>query len=288
MTSHPTVGIDIGGTKLLMLAHRPGHDEPLTVRVATGPGATPGGIGTAIEKFLADHGLAPVSVGIAVPGLVEDGRVAVCDVLPALNGWPGPAGLAAPHLLVNDIRAALAEEAADIGDARTAVVMLSGTAVGSAYLHQGRVVRGGRGWAGEVGSMPVPTPRGVRRLDELAGGASIVQAAGLPPAQVRAALAAGNPAIRGVVEAAGDAFGLAMATLLNILNPDVLRVGGGTLNYPGYWNAALVTARARTLPELWAACTVARIQVPDLVVARGAARLAAASAAGAPWPAQYL
>ncbi|SBW23494.1 hypothetical protein FDG2_3800 [Candidatus Protofrankia californiensis] len=79
-----------------------------------------------------------------------------------------------------------------------------------------------------------------------------------------------------------------MATLLNILNPDVLRVAGGTLNYPGYWDTALATARAHTLPELWAACTVARIQAPDLVVARGAARLAAASTAGATWPAQYL
>ncbi|WP_207386406.1 ROK family protein [Protofrankia symbiont of Coriaria ruscifolia] len=81
---------------------------------------------------------------------------------------------------------------------------------------------------------------------------------------MHAALAAGNPAVRGVVDAAGDAFGLAMATLLNIVNPDVLRVAGGTLNYPGYWDTPLATARAHTLPELWAACTVARIQAPDL------------------------
>lgn len=67
---------------------------------------------------------------------------------------------------------------------------------------------------------------------------------------LHAALAAGDPAIRDIVNAAGETFGLAIATLVNILNPDALRTAGGTLGYPGYWDTALATARAHSLPEL--------------------------------------
>ncbi|ORT57155.1 ROK family protein [Streptomyces sp. CB03238] len=285
---HSAVGIDIGGTKLLMYARIHGDDDPLIRRVTTGPDATQDEIGTAIAKFLTENDLAPAAVGIAVPGLVENGRVAVCDVLPALNGWPGPTGLGVPHLLVNDIRAALAREAEGLHSASTLVVMLSGTAIGSACLHRGRVVRGSRGWAGEVGSMPVPTAHGIKRLDELAGGAAIVRSTGLRPDQVHAALAADDAGVRDIVNAAGESFGLAIATLVNILNPDALHTAGGTLDYPGYWTTALATARAHTLPELWNACSVARVHNPALVVAQGALRLAEAAAAKEDWIAQYV
>jgi predicted NBD/HSP70 family sugar kinase len=136
--------------------------------------------------------------------------------------------------------------------------------------------------------MPVPTPRGIRRLDELAGGAAIVRATGLGPAEVHAALAAGDTTVREIVDAAGEALGLAIATLVNILNPDTLRAAGGTLGYAGYWDAALAIARTHSLPELWDACTVDRIKDPELVVVRGALRLAAAAADSATWVEQYV
>ncbi|PNE40453.1 ROK family protein [Streptomyces noursei] len=283
-----TVGIDIGGTKLLMIAQRTGHDEPLTRRLATGIATTPDDIEAAVQRFLTEHRLTPSSMGVAVPGLVEDGRVAVCDVLPKLTGWRGPVADDTRPLLVNDIRSALAAEARGLPESSTVAVLLCGTAVGSAYLHQGRVVRGCRGWAGEIGYLPVPTPRGILRLDDLAGGAAIVRATGLGPTQVHAALSAGDTAVRQTVEAAGESFGLAIATLVNILNPDTVRAAGGTLGYPGYWDTALATARTHSLPELWESCTVDRIKDPELVVARGALRLAAAAADGAGWVEQYV
>ncbi|MBT2405868.1 MULTISPECIES: ROK family protein [unclassified Streptomyces] len=271
-----------------MVAQSTGDDGPLTRRLATGGATTPDEIEAAIQGFIADHQLTPSYMGVAVPGLVEDGRVTVCDVLPKLNGWQGPAANGLPYILVNDIRSALAEEAAGLAESPTVAVLLCGTAVGSAYLHQGRVVRGCRGWAGEIGYMPVPTPQGVLRLDELAGGAAIVRATGLSPAQVHAALAAGDTTVREIVDAAGEALGLAIATLVNILNPDTLRAAGGTLGYAGYWDAALATARTHSLPEVWDSCAVDRIKDPELVVARGALRLAAAAADGATWVRQYV
>ncbi|MGA5198736.1 ROK family protein [Streptomyces exfoliatus] len=284
---HATVGVDIGGTKLLMLAEGPDLETPVTRRLATGPSTSAGDIEAAVEAFLADNFLKPTALGIAVPGLVEHGQVKISDVLPQLRGWQGIHD-GAPQLLVNDIRGALAQETPGLPRTSSAVVIVCGTAVGSAYLCEGRVVRGSRGWAGEVGSMPMATPEGVKRLDDVAGGAAIVRALGKPPEQIHAALAQGDRRAKQVVSAAGEAFGLVIASLVNILNPDVVRIAGGTLGYSGYWDTALETARAHSLPELWDVCTVDRIQATELVVARGAMRLAIAAADGQAWIQQYI
>lgn len=285
---HAAVGVDIGGTKLLMLAEGRELEAPLTRRLATGPSVVPADLEAAVQAFLADNSLQLTALGIAVPGLVENGQVKISDVLPQLAGWEGINIDGTPALLVNDIRGALAQESADLSTTSSAAVIVCGTAVGSAYLCEGRVVRGSRGWAGEIGSMPVPTPQGVKRLDDLAGGAAIVRAVGAQPEQIHAALAAGDPRTRRIVDAAGEAFGLAIASLVNILNPDVVRIAGGTLGYDGYWDTAVTTARTHALPELWDVCSVDRIHATELVVARGAMRLATAAIDGQAWVEQYV
>lgn len=283
------VGVDIGGTKALMLAEgRELGGDVITQRVETGPETTPRELEKAVEKFLADHRVDPTVLGIAVPGLVENGRVRVSDVLPQLAGWAGLGDHAVPSVLVNDIRGALAQESLLLSPSATAAVVVCGTAVGSAYLSEGRVVRGARGWAGEIGSLPMTTPQGVRRLDELAGGGAILRAAGMPPASIRAALADGDHRVHALVRAAGEAFGLALASLINILNPDIVRVAGGTLGYQGYWDAALKAAHEQALHELWESCTVARVENPEMVVARGAIRLATAMTDDPTWALQYV
>ncbi|OAL11347.1 ROK family protein [Streptomyces noursei] len=283
------VGVDVGGTKMLMLAQGGellGAD--ISRRVGTGPETGPAELEKAIEEFLVEHRLEPTALGVAVPGLVESGRVEVSDVLPQRAGWNGPVTQAPCSLLVNDIRAALAQETATLPVDATAAVVVCGTAVGSAYLSEGRVVRGARGWAGEIGSLPQTTPQGVRRLDELAGGGAIVSAARMPPGQIHTALSTGDRRVQAIVHAAGHAFGLALASLINMLNPHAVRVAGGTLTYRGYWDTALEAAREHSLPELWHACTVTRIDHPEPVVARGAVRLATAMADGHAWVRQYL
>lgn len=280
------VGVDIGGTKLLMIAQAEGASEPFVGRTSTGVGATPADIEAAIRAFIMEHGLTPSTVGIAVPGLVANGHVADCDVVPALSGWQGP-DLGIPHLLVHDIRSALAQEATDLPPAATTVTVLCGTAVGSACLHRGTVLRGARGWAGELGYLPMQTPTGVQRLDDLAGGASLVEATGLSPARIHAALEAGEPAVKAAVTAAGEAFGLGLAAVVNLYNPDNVRVAGGTVSYAGYWSAALTAARTHSIPEVWDACSVELIKDPELVVARGALRLAGASLRGEEWVRDY-
>jgi predicted NBD/HSP70 family sugar kinase len=284
--TNATIGIDIGGTKLLMIAHPDDGSEPIVVREPTGPAATPATIETSIRAFLTDNALSPTAVGIAVPGLVTDGYVTDCDVIPALSGWRGPT-LDTPHVLIHDIRSALAYEARDLPPTATAVTVLCGTAVGSACLHRGTVLRGARGWAGELGYLPVTTATGSRRLDEVAGGSWLVEKTNRRPAEIHAALEAGDPAVTAAVTAAGEAFGLGLAAVVNLYNPDTVRVAGGTVGYRGYWDAALVAARKHSIPAFWDVCSVELIKEPEFVVPRGALRVAAAAARGEEWVREY-
>lgn len=71
------------------------------------------------------------------------------------------------------------------------------------------------------------------------------------------------------VREAGRALGLGLATLVNLLNPQLLVLGGGALELPGYREAALESAERYTLPDSWRVCTV---RPGAAVVALGAAR----------------
>jgi glucokinase len=68
---------------------------------------------------------------------------------------------------------------------------------------------------------------------------------------------------------AGHALGLGMATVLNLLNPELLVVGGGTAGLPGYLDAALSSAERHTLRDTWRACAIRRAREAETVVALG-------------------
>jgi predicted NBD/HSP70 family sugar kinase len=202
-----------------------------------------------------------------------------CDVLPRFVGWrPSPA-IAGPwrFAIVNDGEAALVAEARD-GESSLAVVMV-GTGIGAAFQVDGRILRGARGWAGELGSIPIATSDGtVRTLDQLASGQAIVERAGCDGAEVERRAAAGDPRIRDLLRDAGTALGLGLAAVIHLLNPSVVALGGGVLRFRGYAEAARESACAHTLPAMWAACAVREIRDGEHAVAIGAAR----AASGAP------
>lgn len=272
------LGVDVGGTKLLLTI-----GESLS-RVPTGPDTSPQAIEAEIRGFLRGS-VVPAAVGVAVPGLVDaEGRVTACDVLPRLVGW-SPADsfrdLGVPVRVVNDGEAALAEETHDLPPHATAAVVMVGTAVGAGFLVEGRPLRGAGGWAGELGYLPFPTPDGVRRLDELAGGAFLAARLGTDGAGLHARAEAGDPEALAVIREGGAALGLALAGVIHLLNPHHVAVGGGTAALPGYWEAAREAAERHTLPEMWSACTLTRVRTGEAVVALGAARLAAGTTR---WP----
>lgn len=129
-----------------------------------------------------------------------------------------------------------------------------------------------RGWAGELGYLPVHCSTGVKRLDELAGGAAIADGCGVTAEDLALRAGAGEPVVLQAIERAGASFGLGLAAVINLLNPSVLSVGGGTSELPGYWQAALASAEQHSIAALWRSCTLARVKSGHRVVVLGAMR----------------
>jgi predicted NBD/HSP70 family sugar kinase len=263
--ARPTVGIDFGGTKALMVACWPNGTVDVE-RASTGFGSHRHDLEGLVDSFVAGLRLAPRAIGLAVPGLVDTGKVVTSDVLPCLDGWE-PAlrwGGGRPVVVENDVRAGLAQ-VLDENDLGTTALIMTGTGIAVAVRTSGVVIAGANGWAGELGSIPLWTQEAIRTLDELASGASVLRR-----------LAEETDPADTVIAQAGRFFGLGVATVVNLFNPTRLVIGGGALRHEGYLANALTVARTFSLAPNWSACTVEEA-ADDRMVALGVARLAAAA-----------
>lgn len=271
-TPSGVIGVDLGGTKVLFLCGDAEEDS------ATGPEFSPATLERQLRQFATRHGIRPAGIGIAVPGLVDpSARVAACDVLPMFANWSPRESLGdlAPRIVVaNDVKAALADEMRDLAAGATAGVVMAGTAIGAAFVTEGRPLLGASGWAGELGYLPVAMDGVVKRLDELAGGSFMAASLGVSSADLARLAARGDPQALDVVRRGGSALGLGLAAVINLLNPSRLAVGGGALSLQGYWEAARAAAARHSVPELWRDCALGPVRSGRRVAALGAIRLA--------------
>ncbi len=170
-----TIGIDVGGTKILGLAVD-GSGAVLaeakapTPRLLPGSSGGPGGdaviatMAEVAEKLLETIGPGEVSsVGVGVPGLVDD-----AGMLRFAPNLPGGEGLDVHGQLskrLTGLRVVVDNDAtcAVIGEwiygaaagASDAVVVTLGTGIGGGLVVNGKVARGALGYAGEIGHMVV-------------------------------------------------------------------------------------------------------------------------------------
>jgi predicted NBD/HSP70 family sugar kinase len=267
-----TVGVDLGGTKLLVVA---GSQQ---LRFQTGASFSSADLERHLRAFIQSLDAVPNGIGIAIPGLVDStGCIQACDVLPEMVGWNPVEALAdvgCPIKVINDVNAALAEEFHDAPATLTGGVIMIGTAVGAAFLIDGLPLVGASGWAGELGYIPTSVNGEVKRLDELAGGAFIADRLGLDAQTLVERAQLDDESVLLAIQAGGYALGMAIATVINLLNPSRIALGGGTLELKGYEDSAYRAAKQFSLPELWRSCTVARVKAEDAVVALGAMRIA--------------
>ncbi|MCG3088327.1 ROK family protein [Sporosarcina cyprini] len=264
------IGIDIGGTKMLMLAEYNG--ERISRTVPTGRDCTPEKIQKEMERFLNDLPFNVDCIGIAVPGLVEnENMVVLSDVLPHLAGMDTDfLRFTNKHVyMINDVKAALVREAS-LDDNPDLVVLMVGTGIAMGMKLNGQFINGCKGWAGELGSMPIPTNEGIRKLDELASGASILARAKADANTVHTQLEEEVETIKEIIHAAGGYLGIGISTIIHLLNPNKIILGGGSLQYKGYYEAALQVAKTNTLPDLWDACSIHKAQEAPYMVAQGA------------------
>ncbi|PYC88425.1 ROK family protein [Streptomyces tateyamensis] len=195
------------------------------------------------EAAAATLGLRVAGRVLAVPGVVPNEPRGLVEHAPNLgwhavrpaDHWPDPATAPEPENEAN--LGALAEYWHAEQAAETLVHVSADAGIGAALVIGGRLFRGARGFAGELGHVPVqpdgvPCSCGARGcLEQYAGEAAVLGGAGLvggaDPVTVLAERAgAGHPPTLLALERAGRALGLALVSAVNLIDPDGLVLGG--------------------------------------------------------------
>jgi fructokinase len=246
------LGIDLGGTKIEGIVLAEGGGELRRRRVPT---ARERGydhiVGRVVDLVAELREVAPGCrrVGIGTPGSLSarDGTLKNSNTV-CLNGRPLRDDLARALgldvVLENDANCfALAEVRAGAArGARLAFGVILGTGVGGGIVVDGRVWAGPQHVAGEWGHHRISDdgPRcycGQRGCVEtfLSGPAlerAWIDAGGAPAdaTAIAACAAAGDARAAAILERYADRFGRALANVVNILDPDVIVLGGGLSN----------------------------------------------------------
>jgi glucokinase len=258
------IGIDLGGTNLRVAGVDPEGKVVHLNRDETGASGGPetvlerlvGGL-RLVEERLGASGWDVVGASLGVPGVISR-REGVVSSSPNLPGWQNIPLLELirqrvdlPLMMENDANAALYGEfwMGAARGCRTAVLMTLGTGVGGGIITDGQLLRGADGMAGEIGHLTVERegetcPCGNRGcLERYASASGVARRyrrlveespdGNLPgettAATVHALARQGDPLALRTFREAGSCLGIALASIVNIVNPEVVIIGGGLL-----------------------------------------------------------
>ena len=251
------IGVDLGGTKIEVIALGPDGSERMRRRVATPQGDYPAtlravtGLVAAVESDLGEPG----TVGVGIPGaeslasgLIKNAN-STCLIGQALRG-DLESLLRREVRLANDANCFALSEASD-GAGRGAEVVFGvilGTGVGGGIVVRGHILTGANAIAGEWGHNPLPLPA----ADDLALPACYCGRSGcietylsgpaltrdhavhcgqtLSPAAIDDRAKAGDPGCGATLQRYEARLGRALAGIINILDPQVIVLGGGLSN----------------------------------------------------------
>jgi len=299
------IGIDLGGTKIEGIA-LDGSRERARVRVETPRddyAATVDAVVGLVRDLEAESGETG-SVGVGIPGtmspatgLVKNANSVWLIGRPLLGDLERRLGRRVR--IANDANCFAVSEAADGAAAGAEVVfgVILGTGTGAGIVVRGEVLVGPNAVAGEWGHNPLPWPRD----DERPGPACYCGRAGCietflsgpglqadyarhtgercPPADIVARARAGEPAAAGALERYEERLARGLASIVNVLDPDVIVLGGGLSNIERLYTQ---------VPRLWSpyvfsdtvATRLVRARHGDASGVRGAAWLWDEAAAG--------
>jgi fructokinase len=251
------LGIDLGGTKIEIIALDGGGQTLLTQRISTPQGDYPATLQAIValvmqaETNLGQQG----SVGIGTPGALSkaSGLLKNSNSV-ALNGKPIQQDLEAmldrPVRIANDANCFALSEAVDGAAAGRGVVfgVILGTGVGGGIVVNQHLLNGPNAITGEWGHNPLPWPAsfelpgfqcycgkwgcietwlcgpGMSRAHECIAGEK------LDAQSIVARAAAGDLACETTLERYEDRLARSIAHVINILDPDVIVLGGGMSN----------------------------------------------------------
>ena len=248
-TTHTRIAVtDLGGAVLC--------EDHIEVPVESGPSEVLDRIAAALAVLMGKHDLTAAGlcgVGLSLPGPVdpETGRPSQPPILPGWDAYPVAEHLQAglpgvPVLTANDAdAAALGEYAAGFSHVRSLCLVKVSTGIGTGVVIDGRSYTGVDGGAGDIGHVRV-SPRSDARCQCGMQGCLAAVASGRAVAaeltelgleaysgrEVRELLAAGNAEAARLTQQAGRRIGEVMATVVCLLNPEVVLIGGALASAP--------------------------------------------------------
>lgn len=264
------LGVDLGGTKIEAIALAAGGEPRARRRVPTPRGDYDATIRTvvslveSVERDANDRG----SVGVGIPGAISPATGVIKNANSVwLIGKPLvedlSRALARPVRLANDANCFALSEATDGAGAGADVVfgVIIGTGTGGGIVVHGRVLTGPNALAGEWGHNPLPWPeRGEWPgpacycgkhgcIETFLSGPGLSRDYGpdpgsQQPAEIVAMADAGETEARAALARYEHRMARALASVINVLDPDVIVLGGGMSN---------VERLYRNVPSLWTA-----------------------------------
>lgn len=259
------IGIDLGGTKIEGIVLDADGNQRARRRVPTPRGDYAGtleAIADLVAGLEAETGGGRASVGLGIPGIVSPRTGLVKNANSTwLIGQPFDRDLSArlgrPVRVENDANCLAVSEAADGAAAGAAVVFAAivGTGVGGGIVVHGRPLTGRNAIAGEWGHSPLPWPGAGELpgpscycgkagcLETFASGPAVAadheRATGdaLTAAEIAARAAVGDGAARATMDRLAGRLGRGLAAVVNLLDPDVIVLGGGLSNIPYLYEA---------------------------------------------------
>jgi len=263
------IGIDLGGTKIEVIALGERGDVLLRRRIAAPRDnyeATLGAMVALVRETELEIGRMG-SVGVGIPGtissdtgLVKNSNSTWLIGRPLADDFPRMLGR--PVRFANDANCFALSEATDgaAADANVVFGVIIGTGTGGGIVVYRRVLSGRNAIAGEWGHNPLPSPRegewpgppcycgkngcietflsgpGLARDYLRSGGPS------LSAKDIAARADAGEPLALGSLARYEDRMARALASVINVVDPDVIVLGGGLSNINRLYGS---------VPSLW-------------------------------------
>ena len=254
---YKAIGVDIGGTKIsagMIAADGKVSGRPVTVPT----GATEdkesiiARITGVIESLIKNEGMnisriKGIGLGVTGPLDIVTGTILECPQLPSLHFYPlkekisGHFGL--PVSMDNDANTfILGEGIWGAGkDHRIVLGYTLGTGLGCALVIDQRLFTGANGMAGEVW----PSPYGTGTIEDIVSGNGIssiyerMTQQRLPAKEISELAAGGDQDARKAFDEFGEALATAVAWGINMIDPDIVVLGGSIANSFQYFESAL-------------------------------------------------
>jgi len=264
------IGIDLGGTKIEAVALGDDGRERLRRRIAAPRDdyretlAAVAGLVHDIERELGARG----SVGVGIPGTISPATGLIKN---SNSTWLNGTRLAddlsrlldRPLRFENDANCFALSEATDGAGQGAAIVfgVIIGTGTGGGVVVHQRVVTGANAIGGEWGHNPLPAPRDGERpgpacycgrtgcIETFLSGPALARdysASGGSEAtalEIARSADVGEPTAIAALERYAERLARALGSIINVLDPDVIVLGGGLSN---------INRLYERVPELWA------------------------------------